>query len=90
MPAVLLVGWVNPMFLIATILVFLRRKSRLLSTLRIATTVSLLASGAVFHYNGLRPREGFFVWVAGIALVLYGDHLTHHLGPIRTQQTPAS
>ncbi len=75
MPAVLLVGWVNPMFLAAATLAVRKPTSRALSVLRIAITIFLFLSWIVFQYDNLRPREGFFLWVAGIVLVLYSDYV---------------
>lgn len=71
----MLTGWINPLFLVTAILVLLRRASRLASVLRIIVVLLIPLCWVVFHYENVRPREGFFLWIGGMLLVLISANL---------------
>lgn len=68
--SVLLSGWINPVFLISAFLLSIHRLPRVAAGLRIATLVMIPFCWVVFRAAHLVPREGHFVWVAGILLTL--------------------
>jgi len=71
----MLTGWINPLFLVTAMLVLLRRASRLASVLRIIVVLLIPLCWVVFHYENVRPREAFFLWIAGMLLVLLSAKL---------------
>ena len=74
--SVLISGWINPVFLITAILVFVGRLQRLIAVLRIVVVLMTPFCWAVFHYEGVYPREGHFVWIVAMLLVLLSRELT--------------
>jgi len=75
MTAVVIVGWVNPLFLGTIALAIRKRRRRAVAILRTAIVAMLAFSWFIFYYEELLPREGFFLWVAGILVVLFSDEL---------------
>lgn len=71
----MLTGWINPLFLLTAVLVLLRRASRLASVLRMIVVLLIPMCWVVFHYENVRPREGCFLWIAGMLLVLISAKL---------------
>jgi hypothetical protein len=69
--ALLLSGLINPVFLIAAALAWLQRARRAVLTLTIATLAMIPFCWVVFHYEKLHPREGHFLWILGMILVLF-------------------
>jgi hypothetical protein len=66
-------GWINPVFLISVIL-SLREGSRGFSRiLRIVVSLTIPFCWIVFGYQDFYPREGHFVWIIGMLLVLFSD-----------------
>jgi hypothetical protein len=64
-------GWINPLFLLALVVTLLRPKGRLAFALRIALLLMFAACWVVFYKLSLYPREGYFVWMAGMLLVIF-------------------
>jgi hypothetical protein len=75
-----LTGWINPLFLVATILILLRRAAKLASILRGILILLIPLCWIVFHYETVRPREGHFVWIIGMLLVLFSGPLRKTAG----------
>ncbi|HEV2963595.1 MAG TPA: hypothetical protein VG649_17340 [Candidatus Angelobacter sp.] len=67
-------GWINPLFLVTTILILLR-KATAVAILRIIVLLLIPFCWVVFHYENVRPREGHFLWVLGMLLVLFSAKL---------------
>ena len=67
----LLSGWINPVFLITLMASLVRPKGRLAVVLRIVFLLMLPACWIVFYKMKLYPREGYFVWTAGMLLVMF-------------------
>jgi|SRR5579859_2696264 len=68
--SLLISGWINPLFLAAVTLGFWRPASSASLIFRIATLLSIPFCWVVFDYEGFYPREGHFLWLAGIVLTL--------------------
>lgn len=68
---VLLSGWTNPTFLVAAFFAFFRLSARITRILAIATLAMIPFCWVVFYYHHFYPREGHFVWIAGMLLVLF-------------------
>lgn len=69
--AMLFSGWINPLFLITLLAQLVRPKGRLAFVLRILLLFLFPACWVVFFAMNLYPREGYFVWIAGILLVVF-------------------
>ncbi len=69
--ALLLSGLINPVFLITVILFWRQRAWRLALMLAIAVLALNPFCWVVFHDEGLHPREGYFLWVLSMVLVLF-------------------
>jgi hypothetical protein len=68
--AVLLSGWINPLFLMSAL--FVPRTSSVRGSLILAMVPFAMVPfcWVVFYYNDLYPREGHFIWIAAMVLVL--------------------
>ncbi len=69
--ALLLSGLINPVFLITVILFWRQRARRMALMLAIAVLALNPFCWIVFHDEGLHPREGYFLWVLSMVLVLF-------------------
>ncbi|HEV2990335.1 MAG TPA: hypothetical protein VG759_17995 [Candidatus Angelobacter sp.] len=68
-------GWINPLFLVTTLLILLRKAARLVGVLRIIILLLIPFCWVVFHYETVRPREGHILWILGMLLVLFSVRL---------------
>lgn len=66
----LVAGWINPVFLVTAFLDLTGLYSRRVDVLRIIVFVMIPFCWIFFHFEGLRPREGHYLWVFGMLLVL--------------------
>ena len=73
--AALVTGWINPLFLV-TLWYLVRGRRDTVSNLRIALFVMILCCLVVFYAFEMYPREGFFVWVVGMGLVVSSPELS--------------
>jgi hypothetical protein len=64
-------GLINLVFWAAAVLILRKTNPRLVRGLRIATLVMIPFSWIVFYIEQLNPREGYFLWIAGMMLVLF-------------------
>jgi hypothetical protein len=71
----LVAGWINPVFLLALIAGWIGRPRRLASILRIVVLAMIPFCWAIFRYESLYPREGHFVWIAGMLIALFSTQL---------------
>ncbi len=78
----LISGWINPIFVITTVLLLTRKAARLASLLRIILLMMIPCCWGVFHYENLRPRLGHFLWIFGMLLVLFSNKF----GPLQERQ----
>ncbi len=66
--SLLLSGWINPLFLAAMLC---SKWQRIFRTLRMVLVAMLPACWFAFYFMSLYPREGYFLWVAGMLLDLF-------------------
>jgi len=66
--ALALSGWINLVFLVSFSCI---RWPRIFRGLRIAFLAMAPAPWIIFSFEGLYPREGYFMWVAGMALAFF-------------------
>lgn len=69
--ATLFSGWINPLFLITLLAQLVRPRGRLAFVLRIVLLLLFPACWIVFYSMNLYPREGYFIWTAGMLLVMF-------------------
>ncbi len=85
----MLTGWINPLFLVTAILILLCRAAKLASVLRTIVVLLIPLCWVVFHYENVRPREGCFLWIAGMLVVLLSARL-HKQSAVSNQHSARS
>jgi hypothetical protein len=64
--------WANIVFLVAAILILgTKRSQKLIAVIRIVVLSMIPFSWVFFYYEDAYPREGHFLWILGILLVLF-------------------
>jgi len=81
------VGWINPIFIITMILMLVDRNPRLSTIFRYIVLLFVLLCWVGLIYRDVYPREGYFLWTAGILLVLFSRGLPWL--PVRAVSTPS-
>ena len=71
--ALLISGWINPLFLITVTLALLRRYQGAVAILRIILLLMIPFCWVVFYYGGYYPREGHFLWLLGMVMALFSS-----------------
>jgi hypothetical protein len=66
-------GWINPLFLISMILMPIRKAQKAVSIFRIIILLMIPFCWIVFYTLKVRPREGHFLWIFGMALALFAN-----------------
>jgi hypothetical protein len=86
--SLLISAWVNPIFLVSATFLHFKRTN---SVIRIAVFVAVLTMipwcWVFFHFERLSPREGHFVWILGMLLVLVSRYSVNPVSdprPVRT------
>ena len=69
--ALLISGWINPLFLIILALTLAGRHKLAVAILRIVLLLMIPFCWVVFYNNGFYPREGHFFWLFGMVLTLF-------------------
>jgi hypothetical protein len=88
--ATLISGWINPAFLITVVFgLFGGRHRRLAAVLRIVVLLMVPFCWVVFYKGLLYPREGHFVWIIGMLLVLFSRELSRGDDRIRAMNSAA-
>jgi len=64
-------GWINPVFLAFVCINVFGGKAWMANVLRAIIPLMIPFCWVVFHYQHLIPREGHFLWIVGMLLVLY-------------------
>jgi len=80
------VGWINPIFIVTMILMLVNRTPRLTTIFRCIVLLFVLLCWVALIYRDVYPREGYFLWTAGILLVLSSTGLPRW--PVRAGSTP--
>jgi hypothetical protein len=73
--ATLLSGWINLVFLVTAGALLIRPNSVFVRVLRVALLLMFPACWLVFYKEHLHPGEGYFLWIAGMLLVLFANKL---------------
>jgi hypothetical protein len=73
--SILLSGWINPVFLITAVMLWVKPHGRAGAFLRIVTILLFPAVWLVFREIELRPRAGYWLWTAGMLVVLFSTML---------------
>jgi hypothetical protein len=74
--SLLIAGWINPVFLVTAFLMLTDTHQRLVVILRVAVILMIPFSWLFFATFQLSyPREGHFVWVISMLLVLFSERL---------------
>ena len=68
-------GWINPIFVLVTVLALMGRGEQLIATLRIAVLLMIPFCWIVYFDENSYPREGHFLWIAGMLMVLFSIKL---------------
>ena|SRR6266496_4895738 len=71
--ALLISGWINPVFLIVVAFMLRQRYQRTVAILRIIVLLMFPFCWVVFYYYGFYPREGHFLWLVGMVMVLFSS-----------------
>ena len=69
--AVLLSGWINPLFIMAALFAPRASSGRVSLILAMVPLAMIPFCWVVFYYHDFYPREGHVVWIAAMLLVLY-------------------
>lgn len=64
-------GWINPIFLVTVLLLLMGKASRITSLLRYVVLFLIPFGWIAFMDEHVHPREGYFLWLVGVFLVLY-------------------
>jgi ABC-type microcin C transport system permease subunit YejE len=73
---ILLSGLINPVFLITTMVLLTERWQKLAAILRLLLIVMVPFSWYLFYKMKFVPREGHYLWIFGMLLVLFSNELT--------------
>src|SRR5947208_2345207 len=71
--ALLISGWINPVFLVVVALMLRGGYQRTFAILRTIVLLMFPFCWVVFYYYGIYPREGHFFWLVGMVLVLFSS-----------------
>jgi hypothetical protein len=71
--SILFSGWINPLFLIALLLLRRENTRKLGRTLRAVVLCLMPACWIVFLENGVYPFIGYFIWTAAIIVALFSS-----------------
>jgi hypothetical protein len=66
-------GLINPVFVVYVTFAFLGRKPQAMKVLRYVLVAMIPFCWIAFRFLEIYPREGYFVWVAGMLLVLFSS-----------------
>jgi hypothetical protein len=69
--SVLISGWINPAFLLAVLVTSDSPSKSSVVAGRIILILMIPFCWIVFYYHQLYPREGYFLWIAGMLMVLF-------------------
>jgi hypothetical protein len=77
--SLLLSGWINPIFLVALFYVFRGQHHRAVTILSVVILLMIPFCWVVFLYEDFFPREGHFLWIIGMLLVLFSEQFSQLL-----------
>jgi hypothetical protein len=73
--AILISGWISPVFVITFVLLLINPNNRLAGALRILLLLMFVACWVVFYNVHLYPRAGYFLWTGAMLLTLFATKL---------------
>jgi hypothetical protein len=69
-------GWINPVFVVTALLDLMGNHPRVYAALRVAVLLMIpLTWVFAFYYLRTYPREGHFLWIIGMVLVLFSEEI---------------
>jgi hypothetical protein len=68
-------GWINPLFFLAVLLQVIGKTPRLSKVLRYVILLMLPFCWVVFLDQHVYPREGYYLWIGAMLLVLFSTEL---------------
>jgi hypothetical protein len=71
--ALVISGWINPLFLIVVALMLLKQNQKTVAILRIVLVLMFPFCWVVFYFHHFYPREGYFLWLFGMLLALFSS-----------------
>jgi CDP-diglyceride synthetase len=71
--SVLLSGWINPLFVVAVLLVLIRSSWRVNSVFRVLVPLMFIFCWIVFFKIHFQAYTGYWVWMAGVLLTLWSQ-----------------
>jgi hypothetical protein len=69
--SIFMVALINPLFLVWVVVSSFQKHARSLLVLKIALLSMIPFCWIIFAYRGMHPREGHFLWIVGMLLVLF-------------------
>jgi hypothetical protein len=88
--AILLSGWINPLFLITMVLSQRVTAKKLARSLRTVVLFLLPACWVVFFQEHVYPFVGYFIWTAGIVVALFSTSFSSRSSGSDQQKQAAS
>ena len=85
--SMLVSGWINPIFIVAMILALRWADKRPFAVLRIAVLAMIPFCWIVYYKERSYPREGHFLWILGMLLILFSQRRTAKLSEARPRPT---
>jgi hypothetical protein len=73
--SILFSGWINPAFILTLLLVLIRPRWLASTILTYVVTLMFIFCWIVFYQLHYYPRQGYFLWMAGILLALYSSKI---------------
>lgn len=77
--ALVVSGWINPVFVVTAFLDLSRQYPRTTAVLRIVILTMIPFCWVFFAFAFMIPREGHFAWVAGMLMVLFSKTIDERL-----------
>ncbi len=74
--AILVSGLTNIVFLITAVLMLTKRRQKLTAILRVLLLLMLPCSWFILYQLKFVPREGHYMWILGMLLVVFSNELT--------------
>lgn len=71
--SVLLSGWINPVFVIAILVLLIRPAARMNSVFRVVLPLMFIFCWIVFYKIHFSAYVGYWVWMTGILMAVFSD-----------------
>jgi TctA family transporter len=87
--SVLFSGWINPLFILAVLLLLIRSSWRINTVFRILVPLMFIFCWVVFVKIRFQAYTGYWVWMAGVLLALWSQAGCRPVAPTRRDDEPA-